>query len=79
MAITIRKKEGENSSAFLYRATSHIRRSGVLLSARKKRFKLNKPNKAQRKVSALHKIAVIKKVDIRKKLGLPPVKKSRRY
>lgn len=79
MPITIRKKEGENTSAFLYRATSHIRRSGVLLSARKKRFKLKKPNKNQRKVSALHKIEVIERVELRKKLGLPPVKKSRRY
>ena len=78
MAIVIKRKDNENVSSFLYRASGHIKQSGILLSARKKRFRRSKPNKTQRKKSALHKIKVINEVYRMQRLGLPIKKKSRK-
>jgi len=76
MAITIKRKEGENISNYLYRVSSIIRRSGVLLSARKKQFYTSKIGKRQKKESALHRFRFLKEVNRRQKLGLPIDKKQ---
>lgn len=70
MPLTIKKRQGENISSFLSRAFKIIKKSGVLLEARKKQFYIKKSNKRTKKLSALHKIKVMKEVERRRKMGL---------
>ena len=70
MAITIKRRKGENQTSFLNRASRVIRRSGILLEARKRKFYLPKPNKTAQKKSALHKRDVLKEIARKKKMGL---------
>lgn len=70
MAIEIRKREGESSSALLFRFTKKIKRSGVLKESRARRFKSRNINRTKRKVSALHREAKKKEMERSKKLGL---------
>ena len=70
MAITIKRRKGENQTSFLNRASHIIRRSGILLEARKRKFFLSKPNKTTQKKSALHKKKVLEEVARKKKMGL---------
>jgi ribosomal protein S21 len=70
MPITVKKRQGENVNSFLGRAFKIIKKSGVLLEARKRRFYIPKPNKRSMKLSALHKIAVLKEVNRKRKKGI---------
>lgn len=70
MAIIIKRKQGESVTAFINRANQVIKKSGILLEARKRRFYLKKPNKRAQKLSALHKIKVLKEVEKKRKWGL---------
>jgi ribosomal protein S21 len=53
-AIEVRKKEGESPNALLYRFTKKVKQSGLLLEAKKRRFRTRQPNKRSRRLSALH-------------------------
>jgi len=53
MAITVKRKEGEPMSSFLYRANRRIQQSGILALARKRRFKIDVSSRNARRVSAL--------------------------
>jgi len=70
MAITVKRRQGENMSSFLGRAFKVIKRSGVLLEARKRRSYKSKPTKRSQKLSTLHKIKVLKEIAIKRKKGL---------
>ncbi len=70
MAVVIKRKPGESVTAFINRATQIIKKSGILLEARKRRFYMKKPNKRARKLSALHRLKVIKEVEEKRKWGL---------
>ncbi|MDQ5882794.1 MAG: hypothetical protein QG648_147 [Patescibacteria group bacterium] len=70
MAIVIKRRKGENVTAFLNRASKIINRSGVLIEARKKKFYLPKPNKRSTKLSALHRLQVQQELELKRKKGL---------
>ncbi len=70
MAIVIKRRKGENVTAFLNRASKIINRSGVLIEARKKKFYLPKPNKRSKKLSALHRLQVQQEMELKRKKGL---------
>ncbi len=70
MAIIIKRRKGENQTSFLNRASRIIRRSGVLLEARKRKFFVHPPNKRVQKESALHKKKVLEELERKRKLGL---------
>jgi len=70
MAIVIKRRKGENVTAFLNRASKIINRSGVLIEARKKKFYLPKPNKRSTKLSALHRLEVQQELELKRKKGL---------
>ncbi len=71
MAIKITKKDKESTSAFLYRASQVIQKSGVLIQANKKQTNKKKNNERGKKLSALHKINFKKDIEYKKKMGLP--------
>jgi hypothetical protein len=70
MAIKITKKDKESTSAFLYRVSQVIQKSGVLIEANKKQRNKKQNNKRADKLSALHKIKVKKEIEQKKKLGV---------
>ncbi|MGC8881121.1 MAG: 30S ribosomal protein S21 [Minisyncoccia bacterium] len=70
MAIVIKRKEGESVTVFINRANQIIKKSGILLEARKRRFYIKKPNERAQKLSALHKIKVLKEIENKRKWGL---------
>lgn len=70
MAITIKRRKGENITTFLNRASKIINRSGVLIETRKKKYRLSSQNERSKKLSALHRIKVKKEIDDKRKKGL---------
>jgi ribosomal protein S21 len=56
MSITIKRKEGEPLSSFLYRVSKRIQQSGILIEARQDRFYREKPTKRSKKNSAINRI-----------------------
>jgi len=71
MSIKITKKDKESSSAFLYRVSQIIQKSGVMLEAKKHKYNDQKQNKTSIKKSALHKQDVLKEIQRKKRLGIP--------
>ena len=70
MAIEVKKREGESSSAMIYRFTKKVQRSGVLRETKKRRFHKRAPSKLKRKISALHRETRRKENERARKLGL---------
>lgn len=70
MAITIKRRKGENQMSFLNRASRIIRHSGILLEARKRKFFTPRPNKRTQKLSALHKKKVLEELERKRRTGI---------
>ncbi|MDD3491466.1 MAG: 30S ribosomal protein S21 [Candidatus Pacebacteria bacterium] len=70
MAITVKRRKGENINSFLSRAFRVIKRSGILLEARKRKYYKPKPTKRDLKLSALHKQKVLQEIERKRKKGL---------
>ena len=70
MAITIRRKEGESMSGFLYRANRKIQQSGVLGEARRGRFFRKSRSKGGKRASALHRALMDREIQRFLKQGL---------
>lgn len=70
MPITVKRRRGENLNSFLSRTFKVIKKSGILLEARKRKFYVSKPNKRTEKSSALHKERVLQEVERKRKKGI---------
>ena len=70
MAIEVKKRQGESNRSFLRRFSRRIQQSGVLIRARKTRFREKEKSKREKKESALRRIRIVKEQDKLKKLGL---------
>jgi hypothetical protein len=75
MSIKIQKKDNESTSSFLYRVSQVIQKSGVMLEALKHQNHSKKPNERKKKLTALHRMDVLKEIEYKKKMGLPIKKK----
>lgn len=71
MAIEIRKKENESTGSLLQRFTRVVRASNLVKTARGLRFKTEKPNRRQKRLSALHRTKMVKDYQKKFKLGRP--------
>ena len=69
MAIEVRKKEGENVNALLYRFNKKMKESGVMKTVKKKRFTTRAQNKGKRRLAALYREEKGKELRKQKKLG----------
>lgn len=68
MAVELKKKQGETTRGFLRRFARRIQQSGILLQARKTRFRTKQKTKRERRASALRRMKIVKeKEDLRKK------------
>lgn len=67
--IEAKRKEGETTAAFLRRFTKKIQSSGVLLRARKTRFKTDKKTKREKQLAAMRRAETLKERTRLYKLG----------
>ncbi|KKQ21698.1 hypothetical protein A2999_01615 [Candidatus Wolfebacteria bacterium RIFCSPLOWO2_01_FULL_38_11] len=68
--IEVKRKEGESINAFLYRFTTKIKQSGILIEAKKRRYRNRPVSKIKRKLSALHREQKKKEFRKARKMGL---------
>lgn len=68
--MTIKRKEGEPLSSFLYRVTRRIQQSGVLYEARKRRFRTSAPSKNARQRSRMKRLEMQREIQKSLKQGL---------
>jgi hypothetical protein len=69
MSLEVRKKERETSQSLVRRFTKSIQQSGILVRARKTRFRVRKKSDDMQKKAALRRIKMKKEYEILKKLG----------
>lgn len=67
--IEVRKKEKETAESLIRRFSRRIQQSGVLVRARKTRFRLDEKSKREKRQEALYKVKIRKEIDKLKKLG----------
>ena len=70
MPITVKKKESESAGSLIFRFSKKVQQSGVLLEAKKRRFKKREQNARSRHISALHKLSKKAEYERMKKEGL---------
>lgn len=71
MALEVKKKERESSQNLVRRFTKRIQQSGLLVRARKTRFKKREKSKDMRKRAALRREELKKEYERLEKLGKP--------
>lgn len=69
MALEIKKQERETSQALIYRFSRSVQRSGLLLRARKIRFRQHKKSHQMKKRAALRREQLKEEYEKLRKLG----------
>jgi len=69
MAFEVKKQPRETSQSLIYRFSKRIRQSGVLVRARKNRFKKRPPSRQAKKSAALRREELKKQFKKLEKLG----------
>jgi len=67
--IEVRKKDKETTESLMRRFSRRIQQSGVLVRARKTRFKNDEKSKTEKRQEALYKVKIRKEINTLKKLG----------
>lgn len=70
MAIEVKKKQGETTRSLLRRFSRRIQQSGLLIRARKARFREREKSKRERRDSALRRVRIGKEKEKLRKMGL---------
>ncbi|OGZ97120.1 MAG: hypothetical protein A2679_02475, partial [Candidatus Sungbacteria bacterium RIFCSPHIGHO2_01_FULL_54_26] len=73
--VEVRKREHETTGAMLRRFTRRVQQSGILVQARKLKFRKNEPTKRQSREGALRRITLSKERTRLEKLGKAPPEK----
>lgn len=69
MTIEVKKKDRETSESLIRRFSRRVQQSGVLLRARRSRFRKEEKSKREKREEALYKIKIRKEIEKLKKLG----------
>lgn len=67
--IEVKKKERETTESLIRRFSRRMQQSGVLMRARKTRFRNDEKSKTEKRDEALYKVKIRKEIDKLKKLG----------
>ena len=67
--IEVRKKDKETTESLMRRFSRRIQQSGVLVRARKTRFRNDEKSKTEKRQEALYKVKIRKEINTLKKLG----------
>ncbi len=70
MAIEVKKKQGETTRSLLRRFSRRIQQSGLLIRARKARFREREKSRRERRDSALRRVRIGKEKEKLRKMGL---------
>jgi hypothetical protein len=70
VAIEVKKKQGETTRSLLRRFSRRIQQSGLLIRARKARFREREKSKRERRDSALRRVRIGKEKEKLRKMGL---------
>lgn len=70
MALTVRRKDNEPLSSFLYRVTRKVQQSGILLEARSRRFQRDESSRNTRKRSRINRLRMQREIQKFLKQGL---------
>lgn len=65
--IEVKKKDRETSESLIRRFSRRIQEGGILVRARKARFRTEKKSKRERREEALYKVKIRKEIDKLKK------------
>jgi ribosomal protein S21 len=74
MPLEVRKKERETTQSLIRRFTKNVQQSGILLQARKIKFKKRKKSDTAKKRAALRKVMLKKEYEKMEKMGNPKEK-----
>jgi ribosomal protein S21 len=67
--IEVRKKDKETTESLMRRFSRRIQQSGVLVRARRTRFRNDEKSKTEKRQEALYKVKIRKEINALKKLG----------
>jgi len=67
--IQVKKKERETPESLIRRFSRRMQQSGVLMRARKVRFRQEEKSRTEKRQEALYKVKIRKEIDRLKKLG----------
>ncbi|HMN19066.1 MAG TPA: hypothetical protein PKA31_00525 [Candidatus Moranbacteria bacterium] len=67
--IEVRKKDKETTESLIRRFSRRIQQSGVLVRARRTRFRTEEKSKVEKRAEAIYKVRIRKEIDRLKKLG----------
>ena len=67
--IEARKKDKETTESLMRRFSRRVQQSGVLVRARRTRFRQEEKSKPEKRQEALYKVKIRKEIDKLKKLG----------
>jgi len=70
VAIEVKKKVGETTRSLLRRFSRRIQQSGVLIRARKARFREKERSKRDRRAGALRRVKIVGEKEKLRKMGL---------
>lgn len=70
MAIEVKKKEGESTRSLLRRFSRRIQQSGILIQARRVRFREKGRTKREKRASAVRRLNIIREREKLRKMGL---------
>jgi ribosomal protein S21 len=70
VAIEVKKKQGETTRSLLRRFSRRIQQSGILIRARKARFREKEKSKRERRASALRRVQIFSQKEKLRKMGL---------
>ncbi|MFQ6049846.1 MAG: hypothetical protein ACE5J0_02280 [Candidatus Paceibacterales bacterium] len=71
MALEVKKRERESSQSLVRRFRKRVKQSGILVRARKRKFRERKKSKEMRKRAALRREEIKREYERIKKLGEP--------
>ena len=70
VSIEVKRKDGETTRSLLRRFSRRIQQSGILVRARKARFRERERTKRERRNSALRRIKIVQEKEKLRKMGV---------
>jgi len=67
--IEVKKKDRETAESLIRRFSRRVQQSGILVHARKARFRLEEKSRRKKREEALYKLKIRKEIDRAKKMG----------
>lgn len=67
--ISAKRREGESVNSLIFRFVKRVRQSGVLIEARKRRFRARPVSRSKRRANALYRASRRKEIEAQRKFA----------